>query len=80
MPIVMWRRHHGAHLVAHVTETQPGHDAVTVWREPTGAVRRLPKPFTRLESAKAAADDFVRQAFHHACRLEDCGTWLLWPG
>jgi hypothetical protein len=78
MGIHTWRRHHGGELTANVIVKGPDAYSVAVWHEPSGLVRRAPKTFQRLESAKAAADDLVRKGFGHACTLESCGEWLIW--
>jgi hypothetical protein len=80
MGIQTWRRHHGRDLTADVVELEPMTYSVEACHQPSGVVRRLPKTFQRLESAKAAADDFVRRSFGHACTMESCGAWLIWSG
>ena len=72
------RRHHGDGIVAHVEPVLSFWQA-SVWRiaDPDGSVRKSPKlPFP--ESAEAAADELVRDAFHHLCTIDTCSDWLPW--
>jgi hypothetical protein len=78
MALTTWRRHHGPELVAHVLEKASDQYTIAAWHESSRAVERSPKMFSRLQSAKAAADDLVRRTFHHTCTLEGCGQWMLW--
>lgn len=73
-----WRRHHGEELSAHVIEDVPQAYTVVVSYRSTGVVRQLPRVFTELESAKAAADDLLRREFSHRCSIESCGEWMRW--
>ena len=73
-----WRRHHGPHLVATIIEDDSTSFRVSVWRDPAGPVRSLPRAFARLESAQAAGDDLLRRTFLHVCTRELCGDWLVW--
>lgn len=78
MTIHTWRRHHGRDLTANVIVLRVGSYEIAVSHESSGTVRRGPKPFTRLEAAKAAADDLVRRSFGHTCSIESCGEWMIW--
>jgi len=80
MGMVTWRRHHGHDLVATVVVRQPTAHTIAVWNESTGAVHQLPTVFQRLQSAKAAADAYLRSTFDHMCTLESCGDWMIWTG
>jgi hypothetical protein len=78
MGISTWRRLHGHDLTANVIVMPSGSYEVAASHEPSGAVRRGPRAFTRLESAKAAADDLVRRTFGHTCSVDACGEWMIW--
>ncbi|OLB61376.1 MAG: hypothetical protein DMG04_13365 [Acidobacteria bacterium] len=80
MAIHTWRRHHGHDLTANVIVLPAGSYEIAVSHEPSGAVQRGRKAFTRLEAAKAAADDLVRRSFGHTCSIESCGEWMIWSG
>jgi hypothetical protein len=56
MGIACWRRQHGEDLVAPVVEMESGEYEAAVWDEPSTPLRRVPRTFRHLESAKAAAD------------------------
>ncbi len=74
----IWRRHHGGELTANVILKEPCAHTVAIVHEPSGIVRRLPRTFSRLDAAKAAADNFVRRSFSHSCTVEHCGEWMIW--
>ena len=78
--MVTWRRHHGHELAANVIVNGPDSYTVFAWHASSGVVRRDPKTFRRLDSAKAAADNLVRRSFNHTCKLESCGEWMIWSG
>ena len=78
MGIQAWRRHHGRDLTANVIVTPSETFEIAVLHEPTGALRRGSKTFTRLEAAKAAADDLLRRSYGHTCTVESCGDWMIW--
>jgi hypothetical protein len=78
MVIACWRRQHGEDFVAQVVERESGEYEAAVWDEPSTPLRRVPRTFRHLESAKAAADDLVRRMFQHRCTLDHCGDWMLW--
>jgi hypothetical protein len=77
MPLI-WRRHHGPHLVAHVVERDPNQFSVAVSQESTCEVQEAPRQFRRVVAAKAAADALLRRTFRHTCSVEECGRWLVW--
>ena len=77
MALDTWRRHHGPGLVATILEKAPSCYSVAVRHDRTGPVRSLPRPFPRLQSARAAADDLVRRTLAHRFMLDACGQWLL---
>lgn len=76
----VWRRHHGASLVAQilVRDEVKGYD-VCVWTvtEEHMAITQRTAGGT-LDGAKAAADDLVRRAFQHKCDWKGCADWLQW--
>ena len=76
--LVAWRRHHGDDLVANVINREDEPLVVFAWHERSHDVRRHPRTFQRLESAKAAADDLVRRSFDHTCTMDSCGEWTIW--
>jgi hypothetical protein len=76
MGLQIWRRYQGE-LTANVIANAPHAYTVAVWHEPSGVIRQLPRAFVRLESAKTAADDFMRRMFH-SCTGESCGRWMVW--
>src|SRR5438270_11469375 len=80
MAIHTWRRHHGHDLTANVIVLPAGSYEIAVSHEPSGAVQRGRKAFTRLEAAKAAADDLVRSSFGNTCSIETCGERRIWRG
>jgi hypothetical protein len=73
-----WRRNHGDELSAYVLEKEPKAYIVAVYHASAGMVRQLPRLFTELEAAKAAADAFLRREFSHRCSMEFCGDWMCW--
>lgn len=78
MAMMTWRRHHGDALVATVFVRASNLYTAAVWDDGTGDIHPLPMTFSRLESAKAAADAHVRRRFDHTCRTESCGAWMIW--
>ena len=79
MGVQTWRRLHGD-FIADVISIWPASYRVAVSHAPSGVTRELPKVFQRLQSAQAAADDYLRRTFSHKCGMESCGAWLLWTG
>ena len=79
-PILIWRRHHGASLIAQVlTRADADRFEVCAWSseaEHDAAAQRTSRG--TLESAKAAGDDLVRRLFRHKCDWTHCGDWMLW--
>lgn len=73
----VWRRFHGDHLCAHVSQ-HGSTFVVAVWHNTSGQIRRLERTFARLQAAQAAADDLLRRTFKHACTTDACGDWLVW--
>jgi hypothetical protein len=74
----IWRRNHGNELSAYVLEKEPKAYIVAVCHTSAGMIRQLPRLFTALEPAKAAADAFLRREFSHRCSMEFCGDWMCW--
>jgi hypothetical protein len=77
----LWRRQHGPTITANVSE-RGGSTALqyraTVWQIGRDTlVCELPRLFTHLQAAQAAADDAVRRRFTHQCDFELCGEWTL---
>jgi hypothetical protein len=73
----VWRRFHGEHLCAHVSQ-EGGDYVVAVWHTASGELSKLQRTFRHLQAAQAAADHLVRRTFHHVCTTDACGTWLVW--
>ena len=78
MSVQTWRRFHADQFTASVIEKDPRSYGVAAWHEASGIERELPKRFSGLDAAKAAADDLVRRTFGHRCTLERCGEWMIW--
>jgi len=73
MVIPCWRRQYGEDLVAQVVEKESGEYDAAASDEPSTPLRRVPRTFRQVESAKAAADDLVRRMVQQRCTRDHCG-------
>src|SRR5438874_11694929 len=80
MAIHTWRRHHGHDLTANVIVLPAGSYEIAVSHEPSGAVQRGRKEFTRLEAAKAAAAYLVRRRSGQTCLIVTFRNVMLLSG
>jgi hypothetical protein len=78
MSLSSWRRFHAHGFTANILERAPQTYIVAACDEMSGMTRQLPRTFSALEAAKAAADALVRRTFGHRCATDQCSDWAFW--